>query len=113
LRRNRLGSSDGSGRAVDTDPAWPLLRRNSPMFRSPAFYVTAALLLLPALTGCSRSKDTESPQAGSGLEHSAAPPLAEIDAQAQWIDMPVDDALVLLRDEQKTNPPAGTVAEAL
>ena len=42
-----------------------------------------------------------------------APPLADIERDARWIDRPVRDGLVLLRDQQERQPAAATVAEAL
>ena len=42
-----------------------------------------------------------------------APPLSDIDRDARWIDRPVRDGLVLLRDQQERQPAVATVAEAL
>src|SRR5262249_834502 len=42
-----------------------------------------------------------------------APPLAEIDAKADWVDQPVLDGLELLRERQAKETPLATVAEAL
>ncbi len=42
-----------------------------------------------------------------------APPLAELDAKAEWEDQPVRDALELLRQRQAEEKPLATVEEAL
>ncbi|MEN6497893.1 MAG: hypothetical protein ABFD16_26645, partial [Thermoguttaceae bacterium] len=42
-----------------------------------------------------------------------APTLEELDKQAQWIDQPVLDSLVLLRERQKGEKPLVTTEEAL
>lgn len=47
------------------------------------------------------------------LEPFDAPPLSEIEAQVKWIDMPVRDGLVMLRQRQQGQTPLVTVAEAL
>lgn len=43
----------------------------------------------------------------------AAPPLAELERSAKWIDRPVRDGLVMLRAAQREEKPLCTVAEAL
>jgi len=83
----------------------------------------AILLLaaLPAWQGCSRraDKDVDDAEASvkqdqaGGLEPFDAPPLAEIDAKADWQPMPVLDGLELLRALQAKSPPKTTAAEAL
>ena len=51
---------------------------------------------------------------GDLLEPFDPPPLAELDAKAQWIDQPVLDSMELLREHQKTlGPPLVSVQEAL
>ncbi len=47
------------------------------------------------------------------LEPFAAPLLTELDQEASWIDRPVQDGLVLLRQSQAGETVRGTVAEAL
>src|SRR5690242_19199098 len=84
------------------------------------FFTGLFLLLVPAAVGgCSGSK-TESPALNEeekpkaeGLQPLNAPPLAEIDAKAEWIDMPVEDGLQLLQVELKKSKPPLSVAEAL
>ena len=93
------------------------------------------LLLLPAMPatfGCSKSEPEESTGAvkvegsgsgeapaaavgapGEGLKPFTAPPLAEIDAKAEWVDMPVDDSLELLKKEWAKTKPAVTTPAAL
>ncbi|MFM8890282.1 MAG: hypothetical protein ACKOTB_01435, partial [Planctomycetia bacterium] len=41
------------------------------------------------------------------------PPLARLERENTWIDRPVRDGLVLLREEQAKEKPLATVAEAL
>jgi peptide/nickel transport system substrate-binding protein len=61
------------------------------------------------------SKETPSKpfQLGDLLKPFTPPPLAEIDAKAEWVDQPVLDSLVLLRERQKDETPLATVQEAL
>jgi peptide/nickel transport system substrate-binding protein len=47
------------------------------------------------------------------LEPFDAPPLAELNAKAEWEDQPVRDALALLREQQSKEKPLATVKEAL
>ncbi|MCE9605116.1 MAG: peptide ABC transporter substrate-binding protein [Planctomycetia bacterium] len=71
---------------------------------------------IPTATAIASVPTTTKPPAaaaGPGLQPFTAPPLAEIDAKAQWIDMPVDDSLKLMEAEWKKIKPLGTVAEAL
>ncbi len=42
-----------------------------------------------------------------------APPLSELDANADWIDQPVKDTLQMLREKQAGEKPLATVAQAL
>lgn len=95
--------------------------------------LVACLLLpaLPAISGCSGSKP-EAPEAAApagsssgapaasgtaapagGLQPFTAPPLAELDAKAEWIDQPVEDGLKLLQAELAKTKPAITVTAAL
>ena len=71
-----------------------------------------------------KDKTPAGPAAGGGaaaaaenaevlLEPFTAPPLAELDAKAQWQDQPVRDSLQLLRAYQAGQKPKATVAEAL
>jgi len=81
-------------------------------------YLLAALvcfLAVPAWTGCSKSqpKVENSEEKAEGLEPFDAPPLAEIDKKAEWVDMPVIDSLKLLEEEWKKTKPPATIAEAL
>lgn len=48
-----------------------------------------------------------------GLKPFDPPPLAELDAKAQWVDQPVKDALQLLRDRQAKEKVLATPEEAL
>lgn len=66
----------------------------------------------PKPTG-SAAAATPPTESKPGLQPFKAPPLAEIDAKAEWIDMPVDDSLKLLEAEWRQIKPLGTVAEAL
>ncbi|MFM7244286.1 MAG: peptide-binding protein [Planctomycetaceae bacterium] len=90
--------------------------------------VVMAALLLATVAGCSRSKkgrlvaEPEAPAApvapiDAGPSRAPAafepPSLEQVDRDARWIDRPVKDALVLLREEQAKEPVLGTVAEAL
>ncbi len=82
---------------------------------------------MPAILGCSKSEPTVSTGSGApapvapatasvvgeGLKPFTPPPLAEIDAKAEWISMPVEDSLKLLQAELAKTKPAITVAEAL
>src|SRR5438552_2817929 len=47
------------------------------------------------------------------LQPFTPPPLAEIDAKAEWEDSPVRDTLALLRKRQATEKPIATVVQAL
>lgn len=47
------------------------------------------------------------------LQPFAPPPLAELDAKAEWIDRPVKDSLAMLREYQASEKPLATAAEAL
>lgn len=74
------------------------------------------LMALPAFVGCFGSNSEEEPELqiqAKPLEEFKAPPLAELDAKAEWIDNPVLDGLELLQAEQKKSTPPATVAEAL
>jgi peptide/nickel transport system substrate-binding protein len=94
--------------------------------RGPALVM--AILVLAAVAGCSRSEKgrlvaepeapaTPAPPLDPGPSRAAAafepPALEVVDRDARWIDRPVKDALLLLRDEQAKEPVLGTVAEAL
>jgi len=57
--------------------------------------------------------DDATPDPKTGLRPFKVPPLAEIDAKAEWVDMPVIDALKLVEEEWKKTKPLATVAEAL
>lgn len=48
-----------------------------------------------------------------GVEPFDPPPLADVEAKAGWIEMPVVDALKRLRELQAQEPPTATVVEAL
>jgi peptide/nickel transport system substrate-binding protein len=60
-----------------------------------------------------KSEPTEPPTEAKGVEPFQAPPLAEIDAKAQWESQPVLDGIELLRDRQAKETPLSTVDEAL
>jgi peptide/nickel transport system substrate-binding protein len=47
------------------------------------------------------------------LEPFTPPPLAEIDAKAEWIDQPVKNALTILREKLEKSPPLVDEAEAM
>jgi peptide/nickel transport system substrate-binding protein len=103
--------------------------------RDPRALPAAAALILAvaSLSGCGRRAEelpgrppitppaaTATPAAApAGPQPAAAPapfdppPLADIDRDTKWIDRPVRDGLVMLREEQATETPACTVAEAL
>lgn len=76
---------------------------------------------LPALIGCSPSKTETGPAtdaasavpAKEGLQPFTAPTLAELDAKAEWIAMPVEDALKLLQVELAKSKPTITTTAAL
>jgi peptide/nickel transport system substrate-binding protein len=101
--------------------------------RPPASPVGSALLLAGSMllvAGCSRppadaiGPAVPEPQATAAVVPPPStaprdepafepPPLDKLDAEAKWIDRPVRDGLVLLREAQAAAPPPGTVAEAL
>jgi peptide/nickel transport system substrate-binding protein len=101
--------------------------------RPPASPVGSALLLAGSMllvAGCSRppadaiGTAVPEPQATAAVVPPPStaprdepafepPPLDKLDAEAKWIDRPVRDGLVLLREAQAAAPPPGTVAEAL
>jgi len=82
-------------------------------------YLLAALLCLmalPASVGCKKSDPAVNQplkKESTGPEPFNAPPLAEIDAKAQWFDRPVEDGLELLEAELKKSKAPLTIAEAL
>lgn len=69
----------------------------------------------------SSAGDTDTGEGESATEQKPAepekpftpPPLAELDARAEWIDMPVGDTLQMLRDKQADEKAQATAAEAL
>lgn len=73
------------------------------------------LLALPAVFGCggSKSEPENTEEQAVQIEKFDAPPLAELDAKAEWVDNPVLDGLELLQAELKKSRPPATVAEAL
>jgi peptide/nickel transport system substrate-binding protein len=80
------------------------------------------LVLLPlialtctALAGCNFGDDVEVKdfKLGDLVEAFDPPPLAELEAKAEWTDKPVLDGMVLLRDKQAGETPLATVEEAL
>jgi peptide/nickel transport system substrate-binding protein len=72
-------------------------------------FLLIALLLL-AISTCGAFADDEPPAL---LEPFTPPTLEELDKTAEWIDQPVRDALVMLREEQAKEKPLVTIAEAL
>ncbi len=53
------------------------------------------------------------PPTAAAPEPFTPPPFAELDAEAKWIDRPVKDGLVLLRDAQRQEAMLATATEAL
>lgn len=80
--------------------------------------VLAAFVLAP-LAGCWSSSQSgtdeydEDFQLGGLIEPFDPPTLAELDAQVEWVDMPVLDSLELLRERQAGETPQATTQEAL
>jgi peptide/nickel transport system substrate-binding protein len=85
------------------------------------FSATLCLMALPAFCGCSGSKsgpasgDAKSTEAegSGGLQPFDAPKLADLDAKAEWVDMPVEDGLQLLQALLAKSKPAITTTAAL
>ena len=78
--------------------------------------LAVALLLMLAGTGLSpslKSTAAESEEERQNLEPYDAPPLAEIDAKAEWIDQSVKNSLALLRERLAKHTPLVSEAEAL
>jgi peptide/nickel transport system substrate-binding protein len=79
------------------------------------------LSILPLAPGCSsKSEPAPRPSAAAEggdefapLEPYDAPPLAEIDAKAKWVDQPVRDAREVLRQRLAEEKPPASPAEAL
>jgi len=74
-----------------------------------------ALALIIAASGCDFGVDEEVKELklGNLLEEFTPPSLAELDKTAEWVDRPVLDGIVLLREKQAGEMPKATVAEAL
>ncbi|WP_254513352.1 ABC transporter substrate-binding protein [Anatilimnocola floriformis] len=71
---------------------------------------------LAVAVGCDFGGDEETTaefKLGDLVKPFDPPPLAELDAKADWQDRPVLDGLVLLREKQAAEQPLATVAEAL
>jgi peptide/nickel transport system substrate-binding protein len=67
----------------------------------------------PAKSPTATSSPETATPSGSTLEPFKAPPLAEIDAKAEWQSQPILDGLELMRERQANEKPLGTVEEAL
>ena len=67
----------------------------------------------PTQESSSDSASSRAQQPEALLEPFTPPPLAEIDAQAQWVDQPLLDGLATLRERQADDTPLATVDEAL
>ncbi|WP_425614808.1 ABC transporter substrate-binding protein [Anatilimnocola sp. NA78] len=74
-----------------------------------------AVAILAAATGCDFGVDEEVKEfkLGDLVADFTPPPLSELDAKAEWIDKPVLDGMVLLKEKQAGETPRVTVAEAL
>jgi len=90
--------------------------------------LVAAVVVMAATVGCGRrsvepairAEPEQKPRASATAEPTAAnvqpfapPPLDALDRDVRWVDRPVRDALVALRDQQAKEEPLCTVAEAL
>jgi peptide/nickel transport system substrate-binding protein len=73
------------------------------------------LLPLTLATGCDFGDEAEVSEfkLGDLVADFSPPPLAELDAKAEWIDRPVLDGMALLREKQAGETPKATVEEAL
>ena len=98
----------------------------SPLARLAITASIVCLSLIVTLAGCSSASDeeaetvTDRSSAGEGddepevlLEPYDPPPLAELDASAEWIDMPVVDSLAKRRAAEAGRTPLVSVDEAL
>ncbi len=88
--------------------------QHSPLRWASLFIVLGAALL----AGCVVQEDPavslkEEPDKKAPQEKFVAPPLEELNAKANWIDMPVLDGIDLYREHLKDHKPLVTVAEAL
>jgi peptide/nickel transport system substrate-binding protein len=76
----------------------------------------ASLMFAVGCAGCGSGDEVEVEEKfklGDLIGEFTPPPLAEIDAKAEWVDKPVLDGMVLLRDKQAGETPTATVEEAL
>jgi peptide/nickel transport system substrate-binding protein len=79
--------------------------------------VTCLLLALSAgcTAGCStdRVEEEEAFKLGDLVADFTPPPLSELDGKAEWIDRPVLDSMVLLKEKQAGETPSVSAEEAL